>query len=39
MKVGRDLGLGDQLLQFMEKRLAEAFEREERNKDRELKET
>ena len=32
-KLGRDLGLeGDQLLQFLEKRQAEAFEREERTK-------
>ncbi|KAK3766993.1 hypothetical protein RRG08_058908 [Elysia crispata] len=38
IKLGRDLGLeGDQLLQFTEKRQAEAFEREERNKDRGLK--
>ena len=33
MKLGIDLGLeGDQLLQFIEKRQADAFEREERNK-------
>ena len=34
MKLGKDLGLeGDQLLQFIEKRQAEDFEREERNKE------
>ena len=38
IKIGKDLGLeGDKLLQFAEKKEAEAIEREERNKERELR--
>ena len=38
IKIGKDLGLeGDKLLQFAEKKEAEAIEREERNKKRELR--
>ena len=38
IKIGKDLGLeGDKLLQFAEKEEAEAIEREERNKERELR--
>ena len=38
IKIGKDLGLeGDTLLQFAERKEAEAIEREERNKERELR--
>ena len=38
IKIRKDLGLeGDKLLQFAEKKEAEAIEREERNKERELR--
>ena len=38
IKIGKELGLeGDKLLQFAEKKEAEAIEREERNKERELR--
>ena len=38
IKIGKDLGLeGDKLLQFAEKKETEAIEREERNKERELR--